>query len=80
MNVVGKVLGGGGIDFSKSSFEVLVLLFLVLLIKSTLIYYTYNTIAPKLISNIQDKPVQSFRPLSFSESIMFMILANNLFT
>ena len=76
MTLVNQILTGGG----KNDINILALAFTIFIIKVFLVYYSYNHIAPKLISNIQDEPVKNFKPLNFFEAAIFVILANNLFT
>jgi hydrogenase-4 membrane subunit HyfE len=78
MTLVNQILTGGGIN--EKNINILALAFTIFIIKVFLVYYSYNHIAPKLISNIQDEPVKNFKPLTFFEAAIFVILANNLFT
>ena len=78
MTLVNKILTGGGLN--EKNINILALAFTIFIIKVFLVYYSYNHIAPKLISNIQDEPVKNFKPLTFFEAAIFVILANNLFT
>jgi len=78
MGFVNQVFSGGG--KKGETINIFFLMFTIFIIKVFLVYYSYNHIAPKLISNIQDEPVKNFRPLTFVESAIFVILANNLFT
>jgi hypothetical protein len=70
-------LGGNKTD-PASMFTVFLVSLLFLAIKSYLVMVTYNSVAPKLISN-NGFNVQNFRPLTFWEGVMLVILANNLF-
>ena len=78
MTLVNQILTGGGIN--EKNINILALAFTIFIIKVFLVYYSYNHIAPKLISNIQDETVKNFKPLTFFEAAIFVILANNLFT
>jgi len=73
-----KILSGG--RENGETINIFFLMFTIFIIKVFLVYYSYNHIAPKLISNFQDKAVENFKPLSFLEASIFVILANNLFT
>ena len=75
-----KLSGGGSDFFKKESTEIFLIVLVFFIIKAFLVQYSYNSIAPRLISNIQDKSIQNFKELSFLEASMFLILANNLFT
>jgi hypothetical protein len=79
MTLVNQILTGGGVN-RKNDINILALAFTIFIIKVFLVYYSYNHIAPKLISNVQDEPVKNFKPLTFFEAAIFVILANNLFT
>ena len=74
-----KLAGGGKDLIKKDSTEIFLIILILFMIKVFLVQYTYNTIAPQLISNIQDKKISNFKELSFLEAAMFLILANNLF-
>jgi len=78
MGLVNKILSGGG--KKGETINIFSLMLTIFILKVFLVYYSYNNIAPKLISNYQDKQVENFRPLTFFEAAIFVILANNLFT
>ena len=78
MGFVNQILSGGG--KKGETINIFLLALTIFILKTFLVYYSYNHIAPKLISNIQDEPVKNFKPLSFFEAAIFVILANNLFT
>jgi len=78
MGLVNKILSGGG--KKGETINIFFLMLTIFILKVFLVYYSYNNIAPKLISNYQDKQVENFRPLTFFEAAIFVILANNLFT
>jgi hypothetical protein len=54
----------------------------VLLLKAWLVQWTYNYIAPKLImshnSQTMDAVMQNFQPLTYTNSLAFVILVNSL--
>lgn len=70
-------LGGSapGIDNISLFFGML----LVFLIKVLLVMISYNIIVPKLMEKYRQNP-ESFRPITFVESIFLVILFNNLFS
>ena len=78
MGFMNQILSGGG--KKGETINIFLLALTIFILKVFLVYYSYNHIAPKLISNFQDKPVENFKPLSFLEASIFVILANNLFT
>jgi len=78
MGLINKILSVGG--EKGETINIFLLALTIFILKVFLVYYSYNHIAPKLISNFQDKPVENFKPLSFLEAAIFVILANNLFT
>ena len=61
-----------------NSFSFLIIILIVFLIKSFLVQWSYNTVMPKLISNITGTN-ENFRRLSYLEAIVVVILFNNLF-
>jgi len=78
MGLVNKLLSGGG--KKGETINIFFIMLTIFILKVFLVYYSYNKIAPKLISNFQDKPLKNFRPLTMIEASIFVILANNLFT
>jgi hypothetical protein len=88
-NVAGFMSGGAknsvnGIQ--KPNFFILMLITLaLLLVKGFIVYLSYNLIMPKLIYSIsKDRTLEdieeNFRSLSYLESVIFVILANTLFS
>jgi hypothetical protein len=72
---------GGLVKTSKikiDSLQFFLVLLGVFLIKSWLVQWSYNTIMPKLISNINGTD-RNFRSLTYLEAIVVVILFNNLF-
>ena len=61
---------------SVSLFLILILTFFI---KVILVQWSYNTIFPLLRYNMTGNNVKDFRPLTFVESIVVVILFNNLF-
>lgn len=87
VNNFNKIMVGGGLspksfENMAPSLEIFLMQIFILLIKGLLVMLTYNLIGPKLISNFkaQYNPQQEFRPLSFWEAILVVILFNNLFS
>ena len=66
----------GGLGTNKFGVMVMVALFFVL--KVLVVQWTYNKIAPKLISNWGNSTKQ-FIPLTFEEALMFTLLISFLF-
>jgi hypothetical protein len=74
---------GGFIKGNKmkvDSLQLFLMLFLVFFIKVFLVQWSYNRIFPVLRYNMVGNTTKDFRPLTFIESIVFVILFNNLFS
>ena len=72
---------GGLVKTSKlkiDSLQFFLVILVVFLIKSWLVQWSYNTVMPKLISNMTGTD-RNFRRLSYLEAIIVVILFNNLF-
>jgi hypothetical protein len=72
---------GGLVKTSKlkiDSLQFFLVILVVFLIKSWLVQWSYNTVMPKLISNMTGTD-KNFRRLSYLEAIVVVILFNNLF-
>ena len=72
---------GGLVKTSKlkiDSLQFFLVVLVVFLIKSWLVQWSYNTVMPKLISNMTGTD-RNFRRLSYLEAIVVVILFNNLF-
>ena len=72
---------GGLVKTSKlkiDSLQFFLVILVVFLIKSWLVQWSYNTVMPKLISNMTGTD-RNFRRLSYLEAIVVVILFNNLF-
>lgn len=75
--MIGGFVKGNKIKIdSVSLFLMLVLTFFI---KVILVQWSYNTIFPVLRYNMTNNTVKDFRPLTFVESIVVVILFNNLF-
>ena len=66
----------GGLGTNKLTMMGLLVLFFVL--KVLVVQYSYNKIAPKLISNWGNS-TQQFKPLTFEEALLFTLLISFLF-
>ena len=66
----------GGIGTNKLTMTALLVLFFVL--KVLVVQWSYNKIAPKLISNMGNS-TQQFKPLTFEEALLFTLLISFLF-
>tara|TARA_Y100000385_G_C12666309_1_gene455989 strand:+ start:276 stop:533 length:258 start_codon:yes stop_codon:yes gene_type:complete len=66
----------GGLGTNKLTMTALLVLFFVL--KVLVVQWSYNKIAPKLISNMGNS-TQQFKPLTFEESLLFTLLISFLF-
>ena len=72
---------GGLVKTSKlkiDSLQFFLVILVVFLIRSWLVQWSYNTVMPKLISNMTGTH-RNFRKLSYFEAIIVVILFNNLF-
>jgi len=63
----------------------LLLIFIVILLKGTIVYLLYNYLVPKIMYSLsENKSLEmiesNFRTISFTESILLVILTNTLFT
>ena len=73
---------GGFIKGNKikiDSLSLFLMLVLTFFIKVILVQWSYNTIFPLLRYNMTGNTIKDFRPLTFVESIVVVILFNNLF-
>ena len=74
---------GGFIKGNKmkvDSLSLFVMVILVFFIKVILVQWSYNRIFPLLRYNMTGNTTKDFRPLTFVESIIVVILFNNLFS
>jgi len=72
---------GGFIKGNKmkvDSLQLFLMMFLIFFIKAFLVQWSYNRIFPILRYNMTGN-TKDFRPLTFIESIILVILFNNLF-
>ena len=73
---------GGFVKGNKmkiDSVSLFLMLILTFFIKVILVQWSYNTIFPVLRYNMTNNTTKDFRPLTFVESIVVVILFNNLF-
>jgi cytochrome b subunit of formate dehydrogenase len=69
----------------KNIFVIILILLILLLIKGLIVYLLYNFMIPKLIYSFsENKSLEiiesNFKPISFSESVLLVILFNVLFS
>jgi len=70
----------------KNPFMILLIIIFMILVKGLIIYLLYNNLVPKLIyslgsdSRSLEDIINNFKPLSYNESILVVILFNTLFT
>ena len=68
-----------GNKMKVNSLSLFLMVVLVFFIKVVLVQWSYNRIFPVLRYNAVGNTVKDFRPLTFVESIVVVILFNNLF-
>ena len=68
-----------GNKMKVDSLSLFLMVVLVFFIKVVLVQWSYNRIFPVLRYNAVGNTVKDFRPLTFVESIVVVILFNNLF-
>ena len=76
-----SLMGGSSKSFlPEGNFKKFLFVFVIFFIKVYLVQFSYNLVAPKLIGDFgnvgKDK---QFEPMSFTQAIFLVILANNLF-
>ena len=69
-----------GNKIEVDSLQLFLMVFLVFFIKVFLVQWSYNRIFPLLRYNMTGNTTKDFRPLTFVESIVVVILFNNLFS
>ena len=74
--MIGRLVKTSKLKIDSLQFFLVILV--VFLIKSWLVQWSYNTVMPKLISNMTGTD-RNFRRLSYLEAIVVVILFNNLF-
>tara|TARA_A100001015_G_scaffold299364_1_gene383337 strand:- start:1144 stop:1428 length:285 start_codon:yes stop_codon:yes gene_type:complete len=83
-SALNHVLSGGGAKVPENNNQMLIvfmLSLLILMVKSILVQMTYNNVMPVVIASFKEKydPLTEFRPLNLPESVLLVILFNNLF-
>ena len=81
LNFKNYKLQKGGTNSLETGSNILIFLIslLFLLIKSLLVMISYNYVIPKIL-NSYNVNLSKYQPINFSESILLVILFNNLFT
>lgn len=69
-----------GNKIEVDSLQLFLMVVLVFFIKVFLVQWSYNRIFPVLRYNVVGHSERNFRPLTFLESIILVILFNNLFS
>ena len=69
-----------GNKIEVDSLQLFLMVVLVFFIKVFLVQWSYNRIFPVLRYNVVGHSERNFRPLTFLESIIVVILFNNLFS
>ena len=83
----GKMNNSNSSMYSAKQTNVLVILLMTLiaiLLKGLIVYLLYNFMAPKIIYSLSENKTleiieSNFKPISFSESVLLVILTNTLF-
>jgi hypothetical protein len=89
-NTSSSIMKGGKLEQSvtrrKNPFMILLIILFMILLKGLIVYLLYNNLVPKLIYSLSsdnrslEDIMNNFKPLSYSESILLVILFNTLFT
>ena len=76
-----SLMGGSSKSFlPEDNFKKLLFVFVIFFIKVYLVKFSYNLVAPKLISDFsQVNKDKQFEPMTFTQAIFLVILFNNLF-
>ena len=85
-----SIMSGGnrinGTNKSSFIFYSLLLVFISLLLKGFIVHILYNYLVPKLMYSVSkgnsslENIESNFKPISFTEAILLVILANTLFS
>jgi hypothetical protein len=83
----GKMNNSNSSMYSTKQTNVLIILLMTLiaiLLKGLIVYLLYNFMAPKIIYSLSENKTleiieSNFKPISFSESVLLVILTNTLF-
>ena len=80
-----SLMGGSTKKFMpEGNMQTFLFVFVVFFIKVYLVQFSYNLVAPKLIGDFNrstsvDNNQKQFEPMTFTQAIFLVILANNLF-
>jgi len=77
-----SLMGGSSKSFlPEGNFKKFLFVFVIFFIKVYLVQFSYNLVAPKLIGDFgnRDNNQKQFEPMTFTQAIFLVILANNLF-
>ena len=74
-----SLMGGSTKNFTpEGNIQTFLFVFIIFFIKVYLVQFSYNYVAPKLMADFGNN-VKQFEPMSFTQAIFLVILANNLF-
>ena len=74
-----SLMGGSSKNFlPEDNVNMLLFVFVIFFIKVYLVQFSYNFVAPKLISDFGNEKKQ-IEPMTFTQAIFLVILFNNLF-
>ncbi len=82
----GKMNNGSNYDGKQKNILIIILMLLILLlIKGLIVYLLYNFMMPKILYSLsENKSLEiiesNFKPISFTESVLLVILFNVLFS
>jgi len=75
-----SLMGGSSKSFlPEGNFKKFLFVFVIFFIKVYLVQFSYNLVAPKLIGDFGNSNDKQFEPMTFTQAIFLVILANNLF-
>ena len=86
INSSNLIMNGGKQNIIKipSMFELFLFALLLLLIKGFIVYILYNYLVPEIIYSLSSKSKEDiendFKPITFMQSILLVILFNTLFS
>jgi len=79
-NLVGGATKGSPTP-GKFNLMIVIMALLLLIIKTLIVYWGYNLLMPKLISTLTENPekiMSNYRPLTFWEALVLIILVSSL--
>ena len=62
----------------QDKLNIIIMLILLFIFKALVVQWSYNKVAPRLISN-WGHPIEQFRPLTFEEALLFTLFITFLF-